>query len=119
MVAGPARGEVWYGNMDPTIGHEQAGRRPLLVVSVDDFNRTPAELVIVVPLTSRRRRLITHVPIDPPEGGVTHPSDILCESVRCISKLRLSRRMGAVSPATIREVEARLRLLLFPEASGT
>lgn len=113
-MADPARGEIWYGNLDPTVGHEQAGRRPLLVLSVDDFNRTPAELVIVVPLTSRLRRLTSHVSIEPPEGGVTRPSDILCEAVRSISKLRLSWRMGAVSSTTIREVEARVRLLLFP-----
>jgi mRNA interferase MazF len=38
-VSAPARGEVWLADLNPTWGHEQAGRRPVLVVSDDLFNR--------------------------------------------------------------------------------
>src|SRR5438128_11466126 len=51
MVA-PIRGEVWLIDLNPVRGHEQAGRRPALVVSDDLFNQGPAGLVIVLPITS-------------------------------------------------------------------
>ncbi|OYV95604.1 MAG: growth inhibitor PemK, partial [Planctomycetia bacterium 21-64-5] len=49
----PVRGEVWTVNLDPVRGHEQAGTRPALIVSVNRFNHGPAGLVVVLPITSR------------------------------------------------------------------
>lgn len=108
----PARGEVWMTGLGTGRGREQSGTRPALVVSVDGFNQSGAELVIAVPLTSRKKRVRTHVEVLPPEAGVTVPSYIKCEDVRSLSTERLIRPMGAVSPATMSEVETRLRLLL-------
>ena len=51
------RGEVWDMNLDPVIGHEQAGARPALVVSVDLFNEGPAELIVVAPITRTARKV--------------------------------------------------------------
>ncbi|HZT83704.1 MAG TPA: type II toxin-antitoxin system PemK/MazF family toxin [Gemmataceae bacterium] len=48
----------------------------------------------------------------PPEGGLSVPSCIKCEDVRSVSDQRLLRQMGTVSPATLSEVERRLRFLL-------
>lgn len=48
----PSRGEVWQLNFNPTKGHEQSGIRPALVVSEDTFNSGPADLVIVLPISS-------------------------------------------------------------------
>ena len=47
----PPRGEVWLADLDPTRDREQAGRRPVLIVSEDLFNHGPADLVIICPLT--------------------------------------------------------------------
>jgi mRNA interferase MazF len=107
----PLRGEVWWASLDPTRGREQAGRRPVLVVSVDEFNRGPAELILVLPITSRLRGVLYHVQVKPPEGGLNVPSEILCDAIRSISKQRLATRAGRVSPDTMREVEERLRIL--------
>ena len=57
-------------NFDPTRGREQAGTRPALILSVDKFNHGPAELIIVLPITSKDKRQPIHVPIAPPEGGL-------------------------------------------------
>jgi len=111
-MSAPARGEVWLADLNPTRGHEQAGRRPVLVVSEDLFNRGPAGLAIVLPMTSAVRNVPTHVPIDPPEGGVRNRSAVLCEGVRSVSAERLIDRWGAVSPSTMAAVEDRLRILL-------
>ena len=107
-----SRGEIWLLDLDPIRGHEQAGRRPGLVVSVDFFNHGPAELVIVVPLTTKDKRRPLHVAIDPPEAGLRARGFAKCEDVRSISPERLLRRWGKVSPSTLAAVEQRLRSVM-------
>lgn len=108
----PARGEVWMVDFDPIKGHEQGGRRPALVVSVDVFNSGPAELVIVLPITSKAKGVRSHVAVTPPEAGLTSKSFIKCEEVRSVAKQRFSRRRGSVSAQTMADVEYRLRILM-------
>jgi mRNA interferase MazF len=109
----PSRGEVWTANLDPTRGHEQAGDRPVLIVSTDQFNHGPADLVFILPLTRTNRNIPIHVPINPPEGGVRALSFILCDALRSIPKERLgSRPWGTVSAQTMNKVEHYLRILL-------
>src|SRR5262249_42593865 len=113
MAALPSRGQIWLADLDPTRGHEQAGTRPVVIVSSDMFNHGPARLVFIAPLTRTDRGIPFHVPINPPEGGVGARSYVLCDAVRSISTDRLSGRpWGAISAATLAEVEDRLRMLL-------
>jgi mRNA interferase MazF len=108
----PSRGEVWDLDFDPTVGHEQAGARPALILSVDIFNEGPAELVVVVPLTRTPRKVRWHVRVQPPEGGLVAESFIQCENVRSVSKRRIKRLRGRVSENTLAAVEDRVRILL-------
>ena len=110
--AGPARGEVWLMNLDPTIGHEQGGRRPGLIISDDALNRGPAGLVIVLPITGTDRGIVAHVRIPSAEGGLTKSSLIMADQMRAISTKRLGRRLGMLSAATMGQVEKRLRIVL-------
>lgn len=112
MVPNPSRGEVWLVDLNPARGHEQAGVRPGLVVSVDPFNQGPAELLVLLPLTSVAKGIPFHVEINPPEGGVKVKSFVKCEDIRSVAKERLSRRWGKVSGTTLAAVEDRLRILL-------
>jgi mRNA interferase MazF len=82
------------------------------VVSVDRFNHGPAELAVVIPVTSRHKGVPWHVCLVPPEGGVKQECFIKCEDVRSVSTGRFSRRWGLVSPDTMGEVEDRLRILM-------
>ncbi|MGE0378049.1 MAG: type II toxin-antitoxin system PemK/MazF family toxin, partial [Planctomycetaceae bacterium] len=86
--------------------------RPVLIVSTDMFSQGPSELVVVLPVTSKDKRIPWHVEIDPPEGGVKTTSHIMCEAIRSISRDRLIKRWGTISHDSIAEVERRLRLLL-------
>lgn len=108
----PSRGDIWDLNFDPTIGHEQAGARPALILSVNLFNEGPAGLLVVAPVTRTRRGVRWHVPVSPPEGGLVANSFIRCENVRSVSKQRLKRLRGRVSGGTMQQVEDRLRILL-------
>jgi mRNA interferase MazF len=111
-MAEPCRGDIWSVDLDPTRGHEQAGRRPALVVSVDPLNHGPAELVIVLPVTTKSKGVPFHVSVAPPEGGLRMASYVKCEDVRSVSKQRLAKFCGRVSPETLDEIEDRLRVLL-------
>ena len=106
------RGEVWLVNLDPVEGHEQAGRRPALVLSVDDFNANPAGLVTVLPITTDARALRTRVEILAPEGGLMATSYVICEQTRTISTRRLGIALGTVTPATMAKVDEIVRVLL-------
>ena len=108
----PSRGEVWMVDLNPSRGHEQAGVRPGLLVSVDLFNHGPAGLIVVLPLTSVAKGIPFHVELNPPEGGVKVKSFIKCEDIRSGAKERLAHRWGRISGTTMAAVEDRLRILL-------
>jgi mRNA interferase MazF len=111
-VVNPARGEIWEVEFDPTVGREQAGRRPALVISDNALNSGPRGLVVVIPITGTPRGLPTHVPLTPPEGGLTKLSMIMTEQVRSVSKNRLGRPYGAVAQPTMDQVGRILRIVL-------
>ncbi len=111
-MTAPSRGEVWTVDLNPARGHEQAGIRPGLVVSTDGFNASPAGLVIILPLTSQKKAIRSHVEVSPPEGGLRKRSFIKCEDIRSISVGRLTKRLGRVSSETLAAVAYRLRILI-------
>lgn len=106
------RGEVWLVDLDPVEGHEQGGRRPALVLSVDGLNSSRAGLVTVLPVTSRQRALRTRIEVRPPEGGLSVTSWVICEQARTVSTRRLHRRLGLVSERTMVGVADVVRVLL-------
>jgi len=114
------RGDIYYANLDPVIGSEQGGIRPVLIIQNDLGNRF-SPTVIILPLTSRMGKapLRTHVPILPPQGGVKKPSLILCEQVRTLEKSRLKGFLGTLSPEKMRLVERALSLAVGREEEKT
>ncbi len=108
----PSRqGDVWEARLEPVVGHEQGGTRPVLVVSVDQISSGRGEMCIVVPFTRTDRDTPLHVRVDPPEGGLTAVSFALTENVRSISRERLAKRFGSVRDATLEQVLDRIHLL--------
>jgi mRNA interferase MazF len=107
-----SRGEAWHANLNPSKGKEIHGTRPCLVVSVDPFNHGPADLVVVLPITTTNTGIPFHIRIDPPESGATKTAYIKTEQPRCISMNRLERYRGNVHPSTMSKVEDCLRILL-------
>ena len=107
------RGEVWLADFDPIEGREQAGRRPALVLSVDSFNASRADLVTVLPVTSKSRpNNPFRVEVCPPEGGLSIVSYVIGEQTRTVSTRRLVKPLGTVSGATMAKVAAVVRVVL-------
>lgn len=113
MSREPSRGEIWLADLNPIRGREQAGTRPVLIMSTDLFNHGPAGLVFVIPLTRTERRIPAHIALEPPEGGVSSRSFLLCDALRSIAKDRLQGRpWGVITAGTMRRVEDTVRMLL-------
>ncbi len=105
----PGRGEVWFANLDPTRGTEQAGTRPVILLQADAVNEY-TRTVLCIPLTTNLRRaaLPTCLLIRRPEGGLTDDSVALCHQMRALDKTRLVRRIGKLSPETLSALEGRV-----------
>ena len=108
----PRRGEVWLVDFGNPVGREQAGLRPAIVVSTDALNEGRAGVVMVVPITSTRRDLPSHVEIDHPSSGLDHPSYAKCEDTKSISDRRLIEHLGTAGPEAMFQVGRVLRFLL-------
>lgn len=97
---------------DPVVGHEQGGRRPFLVISIDPMNRSAVDLVIAVPLTTTDRGNEVHIRLDPPEAGLSRVSFAMPEMVRILSTMRLKRKLGRASPDSVEVVAKRVGILI-------
>jgi mRNA interferase MazF len=108
----PERGDIYVVDPGPTVGSEQRGRRPYLVASIDAMNSAPAELVIVMPLTTTKWPNPLHVRIDPAESSLPRVSYAMPELAKSVSTLRLRRHMGRVPLATVDRVTRNTGFLL-------
>lgn len=94
------------------VGREQSGSRPAVVVSADRLNESRAGVVIVVPATTTRRGLPSHIEIDPNGSGLDEVSYAKCEDVKSISQQRLIGRLGVVNDEIAFQLARALRFLL-------
>lgn len=106
------RGEIWLIDFGQPVGSEQAGRRPGVVVSADRLNESRAGVVIVVPCTTTRRELPSHIEIDAAESGLDETSYAKCEDIKSVSERRLIARLGAARDESLFAIARALRFLL-------
>lgn len=116
-----SRGQVYWVNLDPTRGREQAGRRPVLVVSADAINRQPLVVTVVVGSDAKNvpRDYPTNVRVPAAESGLPMDTVFLCFQIRSLDPARFSDRKthllnlaGALPPARMEEVDRALRMVL-------
>jgi mRNA interferase MazF len=91
------RGDLFWADLEPTRGREQAGKRPVVVLSSEAFNER-TQTVIAMAVTSQPQRVgfpLTHQLLS---GGLPKLSWVKIAHVRTLSLQRLGRRIGAVSP---------------------
>jgi mRNA interferase MazF len=107
------RGEIWWADLNPIRGSEQAGVRPVLILQNDAINKFTST-VLAIPLTTNLRRaaLPSCVLIPRGEGGLASDSVALCHQLRVLDTNRLQRKLGTVSSAILTMVEQRLLFTL-------
>jgi len=107
------RGDIFLADLNPTVGVEQAGTRPVLVVQCNLANaRIPT--VTIVPLTSNLKtsRFLFTVFVPAQESGLSKDSVILAFHIRTLDKSRLVHKMGTLSPKIMAAVDRALLLHL-------
>ena|SRR2546423_2561425 len=105
-------GDIWLAHLDPTVGHEQGGRRPVVVVSSDELHSLPINMIVVVPLTGTDRGLITQPRIASTGSGLKRDSYARPEDIRAVDADRLLRRLGTVSATELAEIRKVVRYFL-------
>lgn len=103
------RGDIYRAVLDPVIGSEQGGVRPVLIVQ-NDMGNLHSPTVIVAAITSRQKKphLPTHVLLSARECGIAHDSVVMMEQVRTLQKSRLKKYLGSVPQETMRLVDEAL-----------
>lgn len=98
------RGNVFIADLDPTIGSEQYGRRPVVILS-NDLNNKYSPTILVAPLTKiiKKTKLPTHIMIKK-NNFLKYDSLILLEQLRTIDKTRLTDFKGRVDKITLEKI---------------
>ena len=105
------RGEVRWADLSPTRGHEQSGRRPVLILSADVFNDRSGT-VIAVALTTQPPRAGFPLTLEVGPGQLPKPAWIKISQIRTLSVQRIGRKLGTVSPEEVARVVEGLNEIL-------
>jgi mRNA interferase MazF len=105
-------GEVWLALLDPVVGHEQGGRRPVVVISSDGLHSLPIGMAVVVPLTGTDRGLVSQPRIASQGTGLRRPSFARPEDLRSVDVTRLQRHLGTVTAQELADIRKVLRYFL-------
>ena len=107
----PAQGDLVILTFDPQKGHEQRGRRPALIVSVEAFNRGTG-MAMCCPVTNTARKSAFHLPV-PPTSGLS--GFVMCEQMKSLDyRARQVKKVGEASQLFVEDVLAILDACLFP-----
>lgn len=110
------RGDLYWATLVTRSSSEKSGRRPVIVVSHDGFNQTAGwRSVIVVPVSTSsaqaaRGPSVVTLPGD--ATGLRKPSFALCHQVTTLDRTKLSKRIAALRPRVLAEVEEALKAAL-------
>jgi mRNA interferase MazF len=107
------RGQIYYARLDPVVGHEQGGRRPVLIIQNDTGNRF-APTVIVAALTTSLpdKPYPTEVRVPAGAGGLPRPSAIRLDQIRTLDKRRLEKHVGQLDEEIMRQVDQAITISL-------
>ena len=108
------RGDIYFADLNPTIGAETQKRRPVLIIS-NNANNKVATTVTIVPITSSLKKIYPfEVFLEHKKTGLSKDSKAQCHQIRTISKLRITSSLpvGTISQEIIKKIEAALKLHL-------
>ena len=107
------RGEIYRADLDPVVGSEQGGVRPVVILQ-NDIGNKHSTTVIVAAVTTRAKkpRLPVHVTITAQESGLKYDSVVLLEQLRTLEKSRLSKYLGCLGQDAMRRIDRALALSL-------
>lgn len=99
-------GQVVWVNLNPVTGSEQAGHRPAVIISSNDYLASIPNVVMVLPITTRNRGLPNHVRLGGNIGLVEAESFAMTEQPRTIDRQRITKPAGQVDRGTLQELRS-------------
>ena len=102
-MAGILRGGIYWANLNPTVGHEQSGLRPVLVLSRDVFNKHSGT-VIAVALTSQLQKAGYPLTFELSSAKLPKKSWVKISQIRTLSTKRLGKRIGKASNKELEQI---------------
>ncbi len=99
-MASILRGEVYWADLDPALGHEQSGRRPVLIISEDVFNARSGT-IIGIALTSQEPKAIFPLSLEIVGSGFPKRSWAKISQIRTLSIQRLGNKLGEATPEEV------------------
>ena len=107
------RGDIFYVDLNPVKGSEQAGRRPVLVIQ-NDIGNAHAPTAIIAPLTTKKlsKEYPTNVHVKKGVAGLREDSCVLLSQIRTIDKTRLEKKIGSLPSDLMRNVDEAIRISL-------
>lgn len=105
------RGDIYYANLNPVLGSEQGGQRPVLVIQ-NDIGNTYSPTTIIAAITSKikRAKLPTHIEISAAHYRLDKDSVILLEQLRTIDKQRLREKIDHLDEAAMAKVDEAIEI---------
>ena len=103
------RGEIYRADLDPVVGSEQGGVRPVLIIQ-NDTGTQHSPTVIVAAITGRKKKphMPVHVLISAEDSGRPMDSVVLTEQVRTLEKSRLTRYLGRLTEDAMARIDQAL-----------
>lgn len=103
------QGEIWFADLNPIQGSEQAGFRPVVIVSGNLLNDL-SNLVICCPLTTKIKNYHGNVVLEPDKiNGLKQTSEILTFHIRSLTKSRLKQKVGKIKSDELKNIHACLQ----------
>jgi mRNA interferase MazF len=105
------RGDVFFAELDPVVGSEQGGVRPVLIIQNDVGNQySPTTIIAAITGQMCKAKLPTHVDLAGGEHGLSKNSVVLVEQVRTIDKQRLKERICTLDKTIMEQVNQALQI---------
>lgn len=108
-----SRGDVVLCDLNPVIGTEQAGVRPVVVLQIDRANAASPH-TIIAPFTTKIRRALlpSHVFVPAGAGGLGQDSVLLAEQIRVVDKQRIIRVLGRLDDSYMQQIAKALSTII-------
>lgn len=107
------RGDVFLVQLDPTVGSEQGGLRPAVIIQ-NDIGNEFSPTVIVAPFTTKRysQRYPTNAEVKSQDSNLKHDSTILLNQIKTIDKRRLQKKLTHLKPSIISQIDRAIKISL-------
>lgn len=107
------RGDIFYADLNPVVGSEQGGVRPVIVIQNNVGNKySPTIIIAAITSQINKTRLPTHVEITAPHFGLPKDSVVLLEQIRTIDKKRLREKIGRFNDDMMEQIDEGLKISL-------